>query len=99
MRLRASDRYASVRTDGLDYRPADLLRPDSLKSVVDDITAVIHAAGLAHIFDKAKAAAAPFKEVNERGTANVARAAAGAVCGIRSDQLGVGVWPVHARRL
>ena len=78
MQLRATDQHATARTAGLDYRPADLLRPDSLESVLDGVTAVIHAAGLAHIFDKSKAATALFKEVNERGTANVARAAAGA---------------------
>lgn len=78
MQLRATGQHASARTPGLDYCPADLLRPDSLELVLDGVTAVIHAAGLAHIFDKSKAATAPFKEVNERGTANVARAAAGA---------------------
>jgi len=37
---------------------------------------IIHAAGLAHIFDKTKADNAPFKAVNEIGTANVAQTAA-----------------------
>src|SRR5262249_21830641 len=36
---------------------------------------VIHAAGLAHVFDQSRAAEAPFKLINEIGTANVARVA------------------------
>ncbi len=78
MPLRATDKHASARAASLDYRPADLLRPDSLAAVLGGVTAVIHAAGLAHIFNKSKAATAPFKEINERGTANVVRAAASA---------------------
>jgi nucleoside-diphosphate-sugar epimerase len=42
---------------------------------MDGMTCVIHTAGLAHVFNKSKALATPFKQVNEIGTANVARAA------------------------
>lgn len=72
----ATDKYAESVTTDLDYRPADILDLSSLKSIFRDVSQVIHVAGLAHIFNKTQAVIAPFKAINEQGTANVARAAA-----------------------
>ena len=74
--IRAADKQEESIFPGIDYRPADILEPASLVSVVQGADCVMHAAGLAHIFDKTKAINAPFKAVNEIGTANVAQAAA-----------------------
>ncbi len=76
--MRATDRHAESITPDVDYRPADILDLSSLNSVFRDVSIVVHAAGLAHIFDKSQALTAPFKAINEQGTANVARAAAAA---------------------
>ena len=59
----------------VDYHPADILDLSSFNFVFRGALQVIHAAGLAHIFDKKKAATAPFKAINEQGMANVTRAA------------------------
>jgi nucleoside-diphosphate-sugar epimerase len=76
MQLRASDRSEASCFSGVDYCLADILNLRGLRPVLAGIEGVIHAAGLAHVFDRAKVAMAPFKAVNEIGTANVARAAA-----------------------
>jgi nucleoside-diphosphate-sugar epimerase len=60
----------------MEFVCGDILQPHTLKPAMDGIDALIHAAGLAHIFDKSKTATAPFKAVNEIGTLNTARAAA-----------------------
>ena len=76
MHVRATDRHALSSPSEVDYCCADILNPEDLPPAMDGVMCVIHAAGLAHVFDKSKAAVAPFKAVNETGTANVARAAA-----------------------
>ena len=60
---------------------------------------MIHVAGLAHIFGKSQAAAAPFHDVNALGTANVARAAAES--GVRALVLvsSVSVYGPHEEQL
>ena len=73
--VRATDRSAARPSSCPDYFCADILDLDSLDPAMDGVKVVIHAAGLAHIFDKKKAKKALFKEVNEVGTANVALAA------------------------
>jgi nucleoside-diphosphate-sugar epimerase len=74
--VRATDKYAKSMVPDVDYHSADILDLSSLNSVSRGVTHVIHAAGLAHIFDKTQAVVAPFKAINEQGTANVARVAA-----------------------
>lgn len=74
-KIRATDKQAQSGLPNIDYRPADILDSASLESVVQGAACIVHVAGLAHIFDKTKAANAPFKEVNEVGTVNVAQAA------------------------
>ena len=76
MQVRATDRIPVALVSGVDYFPADILDSDSLAPHLNDLAVIVHVAGLAHIFDKSKASEAPFKAVNETGTANVARAAA-----------------------
>src|SRR5262245_60395241 len=75
MQVRATARRAASRALEVDYCSADILDLDRMRGIMDDITCVIHAAGLAHIFDTSQASAAAFTMVNEIGTANVARAA------------------------
>ena len=58
------------------YVPADITDEESLDPVMDGVETVIHAAGLAHVFDSAQALADQFHGINETGTANVAHAAA-----------------------
>lgn len=74
--VRATDRDNTSRVREVSYCQADILDPKSLLIAMNGITGVIHAAGLAHIFDKSRFAAASFKTVNADGTANVAAAAA-----------------------
>ena len=76
LHVRATDKQAKSFFPDMDYSPADILDPASLGYAVQGADCVIHAAGLAHIFDKNKAKNAPFKEINEIGTANTAHAAA-----------------------
>lgn len=66
--------YAII--DKVSYHQADILRPSTLTSAFDDIDAVIHAAGLAHKFDKSKLYSNRFHEVNAEGTKNVIETAA-----------------------
>jgi len=74
--VRATDKYTGSITPDVDYRPADILDLSSLNSIFRDVSLVVHVAGLAHVFDKTKVVIAPFKAINEQGTANVARVAA-----------------------
>ncbi len=74
--VRATDKHAESMTPGVDYRPADILEVASLNSLFRDVTLVIHAAGLAHIFNKTQAIKAQFKAINEQGTVNICQAAA-----------------------
>src|SRR5262252_5086716 len=75
MQVRATARRAAPLASGIDYCSADILDLERMRGIMDGMTCVIHAAGLAHIFDTSQASVAPFTMVNEFGTANVARAA------------------------
>ena len=61
-----------------EFRKADITQPEELIGAIGGATTVIHAAGLAHVFDKRNIFNAQFKAINEQGTANVARVAANA---------------------
>lgn len=74
--LRATDRQRGDLPATLDFRAADITIPDTLRGLFDDVDCVIHVAGLAHVFNKAQAATAPFHQINALGTDHVARAAA-----------------------
>jgi nucleoside-diphosphate-sugar epimerase len=75
MRIRATDKIEILRFSGIDYCRADILNPESLKPIMKNVEVVIHAAGLAHVFDKSNASSVSFKAVNEIGTENILRAA------------------------
>ncbi|MFZ2406557.1 MAG: NAD-dependent epimerase/dehydratase family protein [Methylobacter sp.] len=62
----------------IPYRKADIVQPAELKPIVENITTVIHAAGLAHVFTPAASTGEKFHKINEIGTKNIAAAAAAA---------------------
>ncbi len=76
MPLRATDKHAESMTSDVDYRPADILDLSSLNPLFREVTRVIHAAGLAHVFNHANTHSVSFKSINADGTANLVRAAA-----------------------
>jgi nucleoside-diphosphate-sugar epimerase len=76
MAVRATDRHDRPFATAIEYVQADILDARGLRPVVGGADTVIHAAGLAHVFDRAAERAPVFEAVNAGGTANVARAAA-----------------------
>jgi nucleoside-diphosphate-sugar epimerase len=74
--VRATDRAPGADLFLPDFRPADILREESVAGLFDDVSSVVHVAGLAHVFDRPSAASAPFMAVNAEGTERVARLAA-----------------------
>ena len=81
VRVRATDLGPSGDDPAVDYRQADVTRPEVWAEMMAGTDAVIHAAGLAHVFSPAAGAGGRFFRVNEDGTANVAAAAAEAGVG------------------
>ncbi len=71
----ATDRQKTSAISGIDYNPSDITNPSTLKPVLKGIAGVIHAAGLAHIFDGAQAKDEMFYSVNVMGTVNMLNAA------------------------
>lgn len=53
----------------------DITDPDVVRKACENVSAVVHAAGLAHVFRPRETDLDRFLRVNEMGTANVARAA------------------------
>ena len=76
LQVRAMYRRDAVLPPNVEYCRADLLDPESLVPALSDREAVIHAGGLAHIFNKPKACANLFNSINVAGTTNLALAAA-----------------------
>jgi nucleoside-diphosphate-sugar epimerase len=76
--VNATDLGASNGLSGIVYRKANITRAEELKPVLESVTTVIHAAGLAHVFSSDKNLAKKFRQINEIGTANVAAAAVAA---------------------
>ncbi len=60
------------------YRKADITNRDQITPILGNITTVIHAAGLAHVFNQDASSDERFYKINEIGTENVASAAAAA---------------------
>ena len=60
------------------YRKADITQPAEIKPLVENITTVMHVAGLAHVFNQDASTGEKFYKINEVGTKNVAAAAAAA---------------------
>lgn len=78
LEVRATSRKDTRRTPEVEYIRADILTPDSLRAAMGGVEIVIHAAGLAHVFNEPPGILATFRAVNEIGTANVVRTAAAA---------------------
>ena len=74
----ATDLAADSVISGVSYRKADITKIEEIKPLVDNITTVIHVAGLAHIFNTDENMGENFYRINEIGTENVVAAAAAA---------------------
>jgi len=77
--ISATDLHESPRIPGTTYVPSDIL--SAPVPLPKGLTCVIHAAGLAHIFDSTQTQNAPFHPVNVTGTVNMLEAAAQAGVG------------------
>jgi len=76
MALLATDLdVAGIMPDVL-YQKADITKSEELTPVLDNVTIVIHAAGLAHVFNSDAQLSEKFYKINEIGTQNVATVAA-----------------------
>jgi nucleoside-diphosphate-sugar epimerase len=76
LNIRATGRSNNLASTYTHFLPSDITTPGSLDPCMDGVETVIHAAGLAHIFDAAQDQADRFQLINETGTANVAQVAA-----------------------
>ncbi len=74
----ATDIHPSCVLPDVKYYQSNILDPPAAGCLPRGLTTVIHAAGLAHVFDKVEADKAPFHEVNVTGTVNMMNAAAAA---------------------
>jgi nucleoside-diphosphate-sugar epimerase len=74
----ATDLGAASVISGVSYRKADITKIEEIKLLVENITKVIHVAGLAHVFNQDANSGEKFHKINEIGTKNVAAAAAAA---------------------
>ena len=76
--VRATDLGAASVISGVSYRKADITNIEEIKPLLENITTVIHVAGLAHVFTPSASTGEKFYKINEVGTKNVAAAAAAA---------------------
>lgn len=76
LKVFVADRQIPQPMTGAEFRRVDITDPASLIAAVAGVDAVIHAAGLAHVFRDTDARASRFTAINEIGTANVAEASA-----------------------
>ena len=74
--IRAADRRNGPSVPNLEFASADITNPASLSPAFVGVDAVVHAAGLAHVFRNADAEASRFTTINEVGTVNVVQASA-----------------------
>jgi nucleoside-diphosphate-sugar epimerase len=82
LQVRASDKGPFCSTPDVDYQSSDILESRTLSVVCSNgVTHVIHAAGLAHVFDRDSMSPEQFSLINEIGTKNVISAAAAAGVG------------------
>jgi nucleoside-diphosphate-sugar epimerase len=73
--LRALVRNSHYQAQQVEIFVGDISDRKTVRNACEGVTAVIHAAGLAHAFGRAAGQTERFKEVNEIGTANVLDAA------------------------
>jgi len=71
-----TDRGLSPLVKEIEYRRADITRSKELADTFMGVNTVVHAAGLAHVFDRHSETEGCFRQVNEIGTKSVAEAAA-----------------------
>jgi nucleoside-diphosphate-sugar epimerase len=64
-----------MKFNGADFISADILNPNGLPAIFENVDCVCHVAGLAHVFDKSKISDELFHAVNVVGTENAVRAA------------------------
>lgn len=74
--VRATGQESNCFLADIEYVQADITQPDQLTPTVAGVSAVIHTAGLAHVFSHASGLDERFRQINEEGTANMAQAAA-----------------------
>ena len=73
--LRALVRNPNKHLPGFEIFVGDLSDRTTLRKACEGVTAVVHAAGLAHVFGRAAKESHRFNETNETGTANLVDAA------------------------
>lgn len=78
VRVRVTGRAQRFGSPDIEYVQADILRPDHLRIACRNVSTVIHAAGLAHVFRRNAVPADQLHRINAIGTANVAASAAAA---------------------
>lgn len=71
----ATDLHGSTAVPGIAYDTWDITAESAAINIPQSITAVVHAAGLAHVFDRGQAEEAPFHSINVTGTVNMMNAA------------------------
>jgi UDP-glucose 4-epimerase len=74
-RVRAFSRNPQKQVENVEIMQGDIADPLVLRKACEGVTAVIHAAGLSHVFGRESRNATRFNAVNEAGTANVVDAA------------------------
>jgi nucleoside-diphosphate-sugar epimerase len=73
--VRAFDRDQRIQPEGVARIKGDIASIEDLRGACEGVSAIIHAAGLAHMFGSSAKDATCFNSVNETGTANVMDAA------------------------
>jgi nucleoside-diphosphate-sugar epimerase len=73
--VRAFDRSPRTQIEGVETFVGDIGDSALLRKAIEGVTAIVHAAGLAHVFGPSALDSARFNAVNELGTANVVDAA------------------------
>jgi UDP-glucose 4-epimerase len=73
---RATGEEPACLHSGIEYIQADITRSQQVIPAVRGVHTVIHAAGLAHVFEPDKLTKNAFQDINENGTANVMSMAA-----------------------
>lgn len=73
--VRAFDRDQRIQPEGVEIAKGDIADRDVLRRTCEGVSAIIHTAGLAHLFGSGAKDATRFNVVNETGTANVLDAA------------------------
>jgi nucleoside-diphosphate-sugar epimerase len=76
--VRTSGRSRTPSPEDPDFMAADLRDPSAVAPLLQDVSAVIHSAGLAHQFGKQALDAKAFSSANVVGTENLVRAASAA---------------------